>query len=725
VPFLRRRQEDEPDTPAPSAAAAAPEPAVAARTTEPYVPPLSEPLPPPEAPVESQFQLVEGADEMLDMPLGTLIFRAGLIAPQQLEDALAEGLRSGKRLGEVLLSRGWLSENDLSRLLAGQKGLPYADLEKIAVERELAQAMSYDGARAEMALPVVTEFGLPVVAMADPDEAAMERLRTQLGPEVRFVVGAPSVLARLIDEVLGGAAPASGLLVAPTASERYPSTEPSAAGQGALGEILPVEAAPPETAAEPEPVLPEPVLPEPVALEAVDQVSDAPAPEVPSDAPEPDPAAQEMHPIIVEGEIDYPTFSAYEPIPETEMIGGPDEQLPAEVQTGEFGYYGDTSLLEGNAWQAEDAGPGAAEPAVELGDPSAGQYEVAQPAEDLAQPIEEPTQPAEDFAQPIEEAAQPTEPTEAPIGDVESPVDYAEQPIEYAEQPIEYAEQPIEATPVEQAWEEPSPAEAPEPVASAPEEPALELPDDFGPAAEEESSVLAPPAWMRGEVNLITADVADFIESGNSDSPDSSFPPEVEPAADAESQPEPAADAESQPEPAADAESQPEPAVGEYETPAEPMPPLEDVVGPEAAEPAPSEPAAGEFVIEPPSWASEPVEATEEVAVEAAADIPLEPAPASKETAAPQTGGGEFELVLRLVDGDKMPIGSFGTVEAAQEKAAEVVKQFAEISEGGWPFIGGRFLRPETIVSIDVEQHGSGWGGSNARGRMFSGNDGP
>jgi hypothetical protein len=196
VPFLRRRQENEPDTSVPSTVPAAPEPTAApapSPTLAAEVPLLGTPALTPEAPVESQFQPVEGADEMLDMPLGTLIFRAGLIAPQQLEDALAEGLRSGKRLGEVLLSRGWLSEEDLSRLLAGQKGLPYADLEKLAVDRELAQAMSYDDARSEMALLVVTEFGLPVVAMADPDEAAMDRLRAQLGPEVRFVVGAPSV----------------------------------------------------------------------------------------------------------------------------------------------------------------------------------------------------------------------------------------------------------------------------------------------------------------------------------------------------------------------------------------------------------------------------------------------------------------------------------------------------------------------------------------------------
>jgi hypothetical protein len=33
----------------------------------------------------------------------------------------------------------------------------------------------------------------------------------------------------------------------------------------------------------------------------------------------------------------------------------------------------------------------------------------------------------------------------------------------------------------------------------------------------------------------------------------------------------------------------------------------------------------------------------------------------------------------------------------------------------------GRFLRPETIVSIDIEQHDAGWGGSGSRGRMFGG----
>ncbi len=632
----------------------------------------------PETSVESQFQPVEGADEMLDMPLGTLIFRAGLIAPQQLEDALAEGLRSGKRLGEVLLSRGWLSEEDLARLLAGQKGLPYADLDKIAIDRELARAMSYDNARSEVALPVVTEFGLPVVAMADPDETAMERLRVQLGPEVRFVVGAPSVLVRLIDEVLGDA-PTPGLVVAPATDYQFAPVEPA-----------PVAAPVAEPATEPESA---PL--EPVAVDSGDQEAAAPAPE---------PSTHEIRPIIVEGEIEYPTFGEFQPIPETESITKPEEQLPAEVQMGEFGYYDDPSLLEGNAWRAGEAGPPPpAEPPEESTDLSAGQYGAEQPVEEAGQPFEEAAAPIEEAEQPVEEAGQPFEEAAAPIEEAEQPVEEAEQPFEEAAAPIVEAEQPVE-----QAWEETPPEVAPEPVASDDEEPAYEQPPEGAEevadaSSGEEDQPLTAPAWMRGEVNVITADVADFIDSGASVAPDT-------PSAPAGESGDVAAD-----------ESQP--VVSEDEAAAETAPIVEDEAEAEAVEPAPGEPAAAEIGSEPSTWASEPAEPAEEVPAEDADNAPTEPAAAPQEVSAPGSKQGAFELVLRLVDGDRIPIGSFDSVDKAQDKAAEVVKQFAETEEGRWPFIGGRFLRPETIVSIDVDQHGSGWGGSNARGRMFSGGD--
>ncbi len=648
MPFLRRRQENEPGS-------AAPEPAPAAPATAPPVEapvgvePLQAPEPQAEQPVASQFQPVEGADEMLDMPLGTLIFRAGLIAPQQLEDALAEGLRSGKRLGEVLLSRSWLSEDDLSRLLAGQKGLPYADLSKIAIDRELAQAMSYDDARAEMALPIVTEFGLPVVAMADPDEAAMERLRAKLGPEVRFVVAAPSVIARLIDEILGGA-PAPGLVVAPSAAEQYPPDD------------LPAEEpVPPEAAPEPEPV----------ALDST--AEEASAPEL---------AAQEVRPIIAEGEVDYPTFSEYQPLPQPEAIARSEEQLPEEVQSGEYGYYDDPSLLEGSAWQAGETGPTAPESEIEATDLSADEQGA---------------------------------------------------PIETEQQPIEAEQQPLETEqPVAEVWEAPAeeayPEAAPEPVAEDTEESALEQPpapveEAASSSSGEEEPVTTTPAWMRGEVNVITADVADFIDSGAS-------APVTEPPAESgnlvEGEAGPIADggevpAESEPT----FEVEPDSAADDIE--AAEMPSAEtEVAEPKAFEPVENEPTEAEPGYTPPAWAGEVVEAAEQAEAAGFTDASPEPAgsqAAGEEEPGAKTGTSEYELVLRLVDGDRISIGTHDSIEEAQQQAGEVAKQFAETKDGGWPFIAGRFLRPETIVSIDIEQHGTGWGGSGSRGRMFSGDE--
>ena len=593
MPFLRRRQEDERDY-----SAAAPSPPAPEPPPVPDVPPALE-VPPapevqPEPAVESQFRPMEGADEMLDMPLGTLIFRAGLIAPQQLEDALAEGLRSGKRLGEVLLARGWLSEEDLSRLLAGQKGLPYADVERIAIDRELARSMSYEDSRREMALPLVNEFGAPVVAVCDPEEGVMERVRAQLGPETRFVIAAPGALTRVIDEVLGGAAaPASTLLVTPAEPEPLligsaPAEEPSV-------EVSPSEAPP---------VAPE----EPAATPAQGEEA----------------ASQEYVPLITAGEIDYPTFDAGNEDSPPPPLGGSLEQLPPDAQMGEYGYFGDSSLLEGNAWQPGESGPESFEPAPETVVPDAGEYAAP-------------------------EQSMEGEPPAAESGE-ETSFDTAQEPVP------------------EPSYEETS------------EQPAAEIGEAEGAA----DAGTVTPAWMRGEVNVITADVADFIESGMSQEPEV-----AEQAA---------------------TDWQPEAAVEEIAEPAS------EEIGVQEPSMAPEQ-SAEEIVAEPPEMTEAAVKA-EPVAEPASEE------PALVDGRQADTGRAEFELVLRLSDGDRVQIGAFPTLEEAQAQAGEVVKQFSNVKDGSWPFIGGRYLRPETIVSIDVEHQDSGWSGSGARGRMFTGESG-
>ena len=56
-------------------------------------------------------------------PLGRLLVEAGLVDSAELEGALAEQQRSGRRLGEILVARGAISGPDLIRVLAEQAGI--------------------------------------------------------------------------------------------------------------------------------------------------------------------------------------------------------------------------------------------------------------------------------------------------------------------------------------------------------------------------------------------------------------------------------------------------------------------------------------------------------------------------------------------------------------------------------------------------------------------------
>src|SRR4026208_2580931 len=77
-----------------------------------------------------------------DAPLGPLIFRAGLLPAETIENALEEGVKTGRRLGEILIERGLLHEEDLTRLLAGQKGLPFVSLRTEPVDPEATKVLS-------------------------------------------------------------------------------------------------------------------------------------------------------------------------------------------------------------------------------------------------------------------------------------------------------------------------------------------------------------------------------------------------------------------------------------------------------------------------------------------------------------------------------------------------------------------------------------------------------
>ena len=59
-------------------------------------------------------------------------------------------------------------------------------------------------------------------------------------------------------------------------------------------------------------------------------------------------------------------------------------------------------------------------------------------------------------------------------------------------------------------------------------------------------------------------------------------------------------------------------------------------------------------------------------------------------------------VYVRLMGGDRVEVASLDDLGAAKRRAAELVDELLG-ADGSWPFMAGRFIRPEAIVSIDVE----------------------
>jgi hypothetical protein len=78
-------------------------------------------------------------------------------------------------------------------------------------------------------------------------------------------------------------------------------------------------------------------------------------------------------------------------------------------------------------------------------------------------------------------------------------------------------------------------------------------------------------------------------------------------------------------------------------------------------------------------------------------------------------------VVLRLAQDDHVEIGGFPSKEEAESFARTVVGRIGRAEEQAeWPVFEGRFVRPQTIVSVDVvEEAAPEWSGSAMRTRSF------
>jgi len=135
--------------------------------------------------------------------LGEILIHQGKVSEKQLNSALEEQKSSKSKLGEILINNGFLTEDELIGIYSLQLGYPQIKEEELfQADQAVVKLIPEDFARQTMVLALRKTNRSIIVAMEDPEDLAgidaLKRL-TGLTPDVH--VTGTSALKRAMDEI--------------------------------------------------------------------------------------------------------------------------------------------------------------------------------------------------------------------------------------------------------------------------------------------------------------------------------------------------------------------------------------------------------------------------------------------------------------------------------------------------------------------------------------------
>lgn len=139
--------------------------------------------------------------------LGDCLLQKGMINEEQLSQALIKQKETGSKLGETIVDMGLVSENEMIDVLVEQLGIEYVDIRKIKIDEDAARLLKEDFLRKNSLIPIGYDPLLPNVlrvAMADPmDIIVIDDISIITNMQVDPVLSTKAQINMVIDKLFG------------------------------------------------------------------------------------------------------------------------------------------------------------------------------------------------------------------------------------------------------------------------------------------------------------------------------------------------------------------------------------------------------------------------------------------------------------------------------------------------------------------------------------------
>ncbi|WP_292044320.1 GspE/PulE family protein [Massilia sp. UBA6681] len=134
--------------------------------------------------------------------LGEVLIQQKLLSEEQLEQALADQKRTGRKLGRVFVESGFVTEDQISGALARQLNIPYINLKFYNINAELVRLLPETAARRFRALVLEDRRETLLVGVSDPtDLFAYDEIARLLKKTVELAVVNETEVLGAIDRI--------------------------------------------------------------------------------------------------------------------------------------------------------------------------------------------------------------------------------------------------------------------------------------------------------------------------------------------------------------------------------------------------------------------------------------------------------------------------------------------------------------------------------------------
>jgi type IV pilus assembly protein PilB len=170
--------------------------------------------------------------------IGEMLIAEGLLTSEQLDTALEEQRRHGGRIGAILKSLGFVTEEGMIKTLGRQTGIPHQVLSTVIIDSDVVTLVPELMARRHQAIPLHKKGRVLTLAMVDPlNVVALDDIARATGLEIQPVVATEQDVMRAIERQYGMS---STIQEAVKNLEPLETDEPSTAEAERLAEDTPV-----------------------------------------------------------------------------------------------------------------------------------------------------------------------------------------------------------------------------------------------------------------------------------------------------------------------------------------------------------------------------------------------------------------------------------------------------------------------------------------------------